>query len=144
MKTNLQKAKETLAATDATCVLCQGEQVFVTQERGVKPLLQWLDSGKDFRLFSAADKVVGNGAAFLYVLLGIQELHAGVISQSACHTLKQYNIAFTYDTLVPMIRNRTNTGICPMEEAVIGITDPQQARIAIIKKIAALAAQKNQ
>lgn len=141
MKTNLQKAKEILVKTDATCVLCYEEQVLICHERGVKPLLQWLESGEDFHLFSAADKVVGNGAAFLYVLLGIKELHAGVISQSACRTLEQYAIPFTYDTLVPVIHNRTHTGTCPMEEAVTGITDPQKALLAIKEKVRALSLQ---
>ena len=88
--------------------------------------------------YSAADKVVGNGAAFLYVLLKIKEVHANIISKSACMTLKNNNIPVTYDTLVEAIRNRDNTGFCPIEEAVAGISSPDDALVAIRNKLKSL------
>lgn len=111
--------------------------------RGVAPLLDWLDSGIDLSSYSAADKVVGNGAAFLYVLLKINEIYAGVISRSAYKTLTDNNIPVVYDTIVEVIRNRDNTGQCPIEAAVSGINDPVEALSAIRKKLAALKPKEN-
>ena len=70
MNSDLTKAAALLNSGAYTCVLCRGDAVFTGTERGVKPLLGWLDGGVDLNGFSAADRVVGTAAAFLYVLLG--------------------------------------------------------------------------
>ena len=59
MSADLERAKEILAQTGSTCVLCRDEIVYTTTERGIKPLIEWLDSGEDTCGFSDADKVVG-------------------------------------------------------------------------------------
>ena len=44
--------------------------------------------------------------------------------KTVLHTLTRSGIEARYGTLVDHIVNRTNTGYCPMEEAVRGIDDP--------------------
>ena len=83
MDRNLVYAKELLEKENFTCVLWYGEHLYTSRERGVKPLLEWLDQGLDLSSFSAADKVVGKAAAFLYVLLGVSRVYASVISEAA-------------------------------------------------------------
>lgn len=136
MKTDLTKAKDMLDSGKYTCVLCKGDAVYTSTERGVKPLLGWLDSGTDLKGFGAADKVVGKAAAFLYVLLGVDEVYAYVMSESAVKTFAEYGIRTQCDTCVKAIRNRTDTGFCPMEEAVSDIDEPQQAKNAVLDRLA--------
>lgn len=131
----LERAKALLTEEGYTCVLVKGEKTVTDRRRGVQPLLSLLDSGEDYHGFSAADKVVGKAAAFLYVLLGIGELHAGVLSRHAAAVLEESGISFSYDTLVGAIRNRTDTGYCPMETAVLEIREPSAAPEAIRKKL---------
>lgn len=133
--TDLERAKHLLIEENDTCVLVKGEKTVADKRRGVQPLLALLDSGEDYRGFSAADKVVGKAAAFLYVLLGIRELHAGILSEHAAKVLAEYGIAYQCDTLVEAIRNRTNTGFCPMETAVLDVKIPEKAPDAIRKKL---------
>ena len=90
---DLNKAKALLAAGGYTCVLCRGDEIHTATARGVKPLVDWLDSGLDLRGFSAADKVVGRATAFLYVLLGVREVHALVMSAPAKEALEAGCIA---------------------------------------------------
>lgn len=132
---NLERAKELLKSSESTCVCCSDEETLISKKRGVAPLLEWLDEGKNLKEYSAADKVVGNGAAFLYILLEVKELHANVISKSALETLNRYQIAITYDILTEAIRNRENTGFCPIETAVSGITSPDKALTAIRSRL---------
>ena len=128
---DLKTACSLLEKENYTCVLCRGDDTVTDSRRGVKPLLELLESGRAFAGYSAADKVVGKAAAFLYCLLGVTALHAGVISQPALAVLEDAGITVRYDTLVPAIRNRTNTGFCPMETAVWALTDPALAPDAI-------------
>lgn len=132
---NLEKAKKMLSESEYTCVLCSDDDIMTSTKRGVAPLLQWLDEGKNLSGYSAADKVIGKGAAFLYVLLGIKEVYANVISRRALETLEKSNISVTYKTLADAIRNRDNTGFCPIETAVSGITEPDAALAEIRKTI---------
>ena len=77
--------------------------------------------------FSAADRVVGKAAAFLYCLLKVSCVYAGVISEPALQVLQAQGIPVFYSTLVPAIKNRTGDGFCPMETAVWDLKDPKKA-----------------
>lgn len=138
MQTDLEKARLMLNDGGFTCVLCRGEELFTSKKRGVAPLIEFLDSRKDFSGFSAADRVVGNGAAFLYVLLGVRELYAAVLSRDAKTTLESAGISAEYDTLPDHIINRDKTGVCPIERAVSGIKEPADALSAIRAALKAL------
>ena len=128
---DLIKAKEILENGAFTCVLVKGDEVISFSERGVKPLLALLSQSKNLESFCAADKVVGKAAAFLYLLLGVKKLHALVISEHALSLLRENGVCVSYDTLVPMIRNRTDTGFCPMEQATMNCSSPEEALAAI-------------
>ncbi len=123
---------------DLTLALALGECVYVSNRRGVSSLLEFLENGTNLRGFHSADKVVGKGAAFLYVLLGVSSVHGTVMSACAKDVLKDNNITVTYDILVDRIVNRDKTGFCPIEEAVLAITEPQQALIAMKEKLTKL------
>lgn len=131
MEQDLAFSKEYLLRHGCTCVLCKGEHLESSHQRGVRPLLTLLESGSDYRGFSAADKVVGRATAFLYRLLGVTQVHALVLSRPALTVLQAGNIRVSCDTLVEGIRNRDNTGPCPMEHATMDIHDPAQALQAI-------------
>ena len=130
-----QKALQILDSRQLTCVVCREEIVHTATERGVKPLLHWLDN-IDLAGFCAADRVVGRGAAFLYCLLGVREVYAHVMSRPAAQVLQAHGIAYEAGQLVDGIINRKGTGPCPFEEAVMEIQDARTALIAIRNKMA--------
>lgn len=127
MMAHLEQAKQLLKAEGYTCVILNDTQCYTSTRRGIAPLMEYLEQGIDVKDYSAADKVVGKAAAYLYVLLGIAELYACVISNPALDVLNRYHIPVQYDTLVPAIRNRTDTGFCPMECAVLEIDNVEEA-----------------
>ncbi len=136
--TDLKNAKNILQAGDYTCVLCKGNETVSSCLRGVKPLVSWYAGGREFSGFSAADKVVGKATAFLYTLLGVKAVYAGVLSRSALEALTGHGIETQYGTLVENIINRAGDGICPFEQAVLDISDSQTAYAAIREKMAAM------
>ena len=139
MKSDLEKAKALLRNGKYTCVICSGDNIYTSTERGVKPLLAWTDSKTDMKGFSAADKVIGKAAAFLYVILGVDSVYADIISEPAKAIFEEKGIALEYGLLVQAIKNRSGTGFCPMETAVKSIFEPSAALEAIRKKAAELA-----
>lgn len=135
---DIRIAREKLTALDATCVLSKGPSQLVSHQRGVRPLLDWLDGDFDVRGYSAADKVVGNGAAYLYVLLDVGAVYAEVMSEPARSTLEAHGIDASYGVLVPGIVNRAGDGPCPIEHCVANIHEPLEALDAIRARLAEL------
>ena len=134
----LNKAKSFLSE-GYTLALVSDAETITSQARGVRPLLDLFDTGRDFSSFCAADKVVGRGAAFIYLLLGVKELYAGVISEAALEILETAGTRVTFSSLVPRILNRTGDGFCPIESCVMNIRDSQEALVAIKEKLSELA-----
>ena len=126
---DLTNARSLLDAGNYTCVICRGDSIYTATERGVKPLLNWLDVGLDLPGFSAADRVVGRATAFLYCLLGANAVYARVMSRPAAEVLEAHG-------MTEGIINRKRTGPCPFEAAVMNITDAQAALSAIRAKLA--------
>ncbi len=139
MNDNLKKCHEMLKSGEYTLVLFNGETLLTDTKRGVKPLLDLLDRNEDLSGFSAADKVVGKAAAFLYVLLNVREIYADVISSHALSVLEQHQIPVEYNTLTDKIKNRAGTGFCPMETAVLDEENPERALARIREKAKELA-----
>lgn len=124
---DLNNAKQRLSDGTYTCVICRGKEEYTSSRRGVAPLVDWLESGKHFEDFCAADKVVGKATAFLYVLLGVKAVYARVISRSALRVLTEHSVVTEYDELVDHIVNRRGDGICPFEAAVLDVEAPTAA-----------------
>ena len=131
----LQKARTFLKEGGHTCVFIINGEIFTSNERGIKPLLNVLNSDMDTLNAVVADKVVGKAAAFLYELMQIKILYAQTVSEPALSVLKRAGINVEYDTLVSSIRNREKTGRCPMESAVWEIDNAQEARKILENKI---------
>ncbi len=127
MAEDLERAKEILASTGCTCVVCREDTVYRSMERGVKPLLAWLDSGTDMMGYSVADRVVGKAAALLYCLLGVRRVYGRVMSVAAVKVFRAGGIEYSWGTLAESIQNRRKNGICPMEAATASVDEPEDA-----------------
>ena len=134
--TDTQKAKKILQRGGYTCVLYRNGAEYHSDLKGIKPLLDYIETGHRFTGFSAADKTVGAAAAYLYVLLGVQSVWAKTLSESGLNILKSHGITVGYEHMVPVILNRTGDGVCPMEAAVQNAASPEEALRAIRKVLA--------
>ena len=135
---DLDRAKELLLSGGYTCVLISGSNELTSTERGVKPLMDWMEVKTDLSGFSAADKVIGRATACLYVHLGIIRVYAQVISEGARAVFEQYGVEYFYSKSTPGIINRRGDGPCPMEAAVRNISDVDEAVPTIINKYRAM------
>ena len=124
----LEQAKLLLLTSANTIAVVSNGEVFISQERGVKPLLHLLTEKKGFlKGASVADKVIGKAAALLMVLGEIKEVHTLIISEPAIKVFEKYNIPCYYDKKVERIVNRTGDGLCPMETLCIVVEEPKEA-----------------
>lgn len=131
MHPDLERAKAALKADKCTCILTLGSVMFKSKEKGVQPLLDWMNSGNNYMGYMVADKVVGRAAAFIDIAMGIREVYAEVISEPAKELLERNHIEVTADTVVPDILNSDKSDRCPLEKAVDGIENAGDALMPI-------------
>ena len=140
MKGKLERAVTLLREGGYTCVFCSEDTCLTDRRRGVKPLLELYRAGTRLHGFAAADKVVGKAAAYLYVLLEVETVHAQTLSRPAREVLARYGIPVSCTVLTEAIRDRSGNGFCPMERAVWSVEDPAQALAAIEERLSQLEA----
>lgn len=106
----LQKEKLALA------VVKNGEIIFTSRDRGIKPLFAVVSDLKDeLKGASIADRVTGKAAAMLCEYADIKELNTRLISEKAINILEGTSIIYNYEESTPYIKNRDKTGMCPVE-----------------------------
>lgn len=130
---DLDNAKQ-LLVDNRTCVFVKDTSVFLNEEKGIVPIMGYLNNGEDLKDYSVADRIVGKAAAFLFVCAGIKEVYGEVMSEKAIKVLEEYKIPYEYKTKTDMIINRKGDDICPMEKTVKDINDPVEAYIALKNK----------
>lgn len=117
------------ALTDGvTCVAVRGSKTMTSSQRGIAPVVRWLDEDADcLRGAYIADRVVGKAAALLFAYAGVAGVYAQVISQLAVSTLKLHAIPYQAGRVVDYIDNRDKTGRCPMETRSLSMQSPEEA-----------------
>lgn len=101
-------------------------------------MIRFIAEKRDLQGYSVADVIVGKAAAMLFIKAEIAEVYAEVMSEPGYSFLKEHAIPCSYATLTKRIINRKGDGICPMEEAVVGIHDVEQGYLALKSRLAQL------
>ena len=89
------------------------------------------------------DKVVGRAAAAIAICGKARHVHGEVMSEDAAEFLKAHGITSGCTLPVPRILNRKRDGLCPLEQSVAGIDDPEQALAALKNKIESFRKNRN-
>lgn len=131
----LSRAENLFKAGGYSCVLVNGDDVLASKDSGIAPLIKFIESGKDFKGFCAADKIVGKAAALLYAHMGVKAVYAEVLSKHAMRVLTDNGIAVRYGTITENIINRRGDGLCPMELAVAEINEHNKAFEILKEKV---------
>ena len=124
--TDLEKAKLLLFEENLTlAVVKDGELIFKSQDKGIKPMFTLATSLKEKAKGAAlADRVIGKGAAILAGYVGINEIYTDLISQGGIERLEYYKISYRMENSCEYIKNRDKTGLCPIENISKDIEDP--------------------
>ncbi len=133
----IKEARQLIADDKAKCVLIQNAEIVVQYNgRGVSPLLDVYQNNKQaMKGGIIVDKLIGRAAAFIIIKGGVSRVYTPLISEDAKKLLEEYNIKVEYDKIVPKILNRQRDGLCPLENSVLGETDPDIALNKICKTI---------
>ena len=117
----------------------------MSDEEGLRPLFDVINSSGLTLLEDTVvvDKLVGKAAALLISYFMAKEVHCIVLSMTAKEVLERRGIRHYWETLTPMILNRTGTGICPFEQAVMDVDDPRAGYERVGSTLKSLGILKN-
>ena len=130
---DLENAK--IALKGHTIALCKGDKILTSDKKGITPMVEFIDSGINLKVYSVADLIVGKAVAMLYVKAEIVAVYAKTISKPAIQVLKNNHISFYYDILTDKIINRKGNDLCPMEKVVLDIDNVDTAYHLIKNKL---------
>lgn len=138
----IQVARQRIHDNKAGCVIIKyGEIVHDENGRGISPILDIYRQHPDKMKNSVlVDKVIGKAAAMVAICGKVKYVHAELICDSAVEILEKHNIKVTYTLRVKNILNRSRTGLCPMEQTVLNISDPSAGVKALEAAVAKMKA----
>lgn len=115
-------AKTTLKANKLSLAIVKnGQIIYTSDKRGIYPLYMAVkECGPDMEGASAADKVIGRGAALFYKFAKVKSIYTYLISEGTKEVLVESHIEFETERTVPFIKNRERTGMCPVETLSYG------------------------
>lgn len=116
----------------------EGNAIFSSSHKGIRTLLEALNMfGKDnLKGVLTVDRIVGRAAAFLNVYMGTSEAHAALISIGAKQVFNENCVRFQFLSETDAIKNPNGTEICPFEKLVQNISNPEEAYVKIVAKLA--------
>ncbi len=113
----MEEIKERLNRKDASLVVAYQDGTIKEyyQDRIIDLVSILKENETALKGSSIADKVVGKVAAAVMAVAGVSKLHANTLSKIAIPVLEQAGITYSYGKVVDYIKNKDQTGMCPME-----------------------------
>ncbi|MDO4587621.1 MAG: DUF1893 domain-containing protein, partial [Planctomycetia bacterium] len=132
---SFRKAIRQIRSGEAKCVLLRDDKIAAVESgRGVMPLLN-IAERESLEGAVIVDKVIGRAAAAILIAGNVAAVHGELMSEDAVEWLGIHRITTSYAHLVPRILNQDRSGLCPLEQTVMGIDDPEQALAALKAKL---------
>ena len=121
-KVNRNAFFQAFLACDDTLRIYRGEKmVFSSRKDRLLPLMDFIAARKNAPdSLVIYDKVMGNAAALLAVVVKAGEVCSPLGSELAVKTLDRYGIKHRLEKLVPFIMRDDGKDLCPMEQLSIG------------------------
>jgi len=125
---DVELARRLLEEEELSLVITkQGQLIYSSQDKGVRPLFQAILSIPDSLDNAAvADRVIGSPVAMLCLYAGISSVYAALASEGALTMLHKQGVDVTATEVIPAILNSDRTDLCPFEKLARSVTSPTQ------------------
>jgi len=133
----VKQAIDMIDGGEASLVIIKQRKIVHTDIRtGISAVLDLLENSPDLLDKSIViDKVVGKAAASLFILGKAGFVYGLIMSRPAKSLLDEANSGNRHNVLVDVIQNRTKTGVCPIEQSIYDIFNPNDAITAIKERL---------
>ncbi len=122
-----KKAKKLINNKKASCIIIKNNKIIRTENsHGINSLILIYENEPQILKDSfVVDKIIGKAAAMIIVLSGAKKVYGKSMSTAAFDYLEKHGCKADYGEKIDVISNRAGNGICPLENAVLDIDDPE-------------------
>ncbi len=133
----IKEIYEKISANEISFAIIDDEKIIYTDKSiGVKPIIKVIEENPMLiKNNIIVDKVIGKAAALLLIKYKVKKVCGYLMSETAIDMLERYNIEYEFQRKVKYITNRTNDGLCPLEDSVKDTDDLDDAEIRIKERI---------
>ena len=134
---DMNAAKEILSKKGSSIVVIKNGNVLAEKKgEGITPILQIIDELKEnMRDAVVGDRALGKATSLLCVNSKVKGVYSPQGTKTAIAILIVSGVTTQVDMLVPYIKNKKSENICPFEEMLKGINDPQEAYCLLKQKV---------
>ncbi len=129
------KAVNMVKNQEESCLVLKDNKIISNKKGiGLEPLLELLDNEPEtIKDATVVGKKIGKAAAFVLIKAGARTVYGEIMAEDALKLLNDNHIPATYKKLVKKILDKEGVDICPIEKAIEGINNIDEA-IKIIRK----------
>ena len=103
---------------------------------GIRPFLEVIEEmGKDIHGSVIGDRILGRASALLCLYSKARAVYTPQATKAAIALLIMGSIPAQVDQLIPFIKNRNNSGLCPFEKMLENINEPKKAYELLKEKV---------
>ncbi len=126
---DLAVAKEILSEKDVSIVLVQYGKIWREKKgAGIKPILELVEEmGDELGEYVIGDRILGRASAFLCRHGKVKAVYSPQATKTAIAILIIGGIPCQVDEMIPFIKNRDGTGMCPFEDLLKDVEKPDEA-----------------
>ena len=134
---DLALAKKVLSEKDLSIVLVGYGKIWKEKKgAGVKPIFDLIDEmGNELSEYVVGDRILGKASAFLCRYANVKAVYSPRATKTAIAILILGGIPCQVDQMIPFIKNREGTGLCPFEDLLKDVEKPDVAYKIIKEKI---------
>jgi len=133
---DLSVAKKILSDKDVSIVLIKYKKIWKEKKgAGVKPIFDLIDEmGDEISEYVVGDRILGKASAFLCRYANVKAVYSPQATKTAIAILILGGIPCQVDQMIPFIKNRDGTGLCPFENLLKDVEKPDVAYKIIKEK----------
>jgi len=126
---DLALAKEVLSKKDVSIVLISCGKIWKEKKgNGIKPILELVEEmGNELSEYIIGDRILGRASAFLCRYANVKAVYSPQATKTAIAILILGGVPCQIDQMIPHIKNRDGTGMCPFEKMLENIVEPEVA-----------------
>ena len=126
---DLALAKKVLSEKNVSIVLINNGKIWKEKKGpGIKPILEIIDEMRDeLSEYVIGDRILGRASSFLCRYGKVKAVYSPQATKTAIAILIIGGIPCQVDEMIPFIKNRDGTGMCPFEDLLSDVEKPDEA-----------------
>lgn len=133
----IDQAKQYLSEYDVSIVAIKnGTVIGAKKGNGIRPFLELIDDYKNELIECIiGDRILGKASALLCRYINTRGVYASQGTKTAIDILGIEGIPYHIDEYIEYIKNRTQEGLCPFEELLENVNEPNKAFHLLYERI---------